>query len=57
KSTFSQGGGECVEIAHLDNGGVGVRLSKTPSGPVLTFTPAEWDAFLAGVRDGQFDRP
>ncbi|WP_280204261.1 DUF397 domain-containing protein [Nocardia farcinica] len=57
KSTFSQGGGECVEIAHLDNGGVGVRDSKNPSGPVLTFTLAEWDAFLAGVRDGQFDRP
>ncbi|OLT46270.1 DUF397 domain-containing protein [Saccharomonospora sp. CUA-673] len=25
--------------------------------PVLVFTPSEWDAFLAGVRDGEFDRP
>jgi len=57
KSTFSNAGGECVEIAHMDNGGVRVRDSKNPSGAVLTFTPAEWDAFLAGVRDGQFDRP
>ncbi|MCR3719411.1 protein of unknown function (DUF397) [Prauserella flava] len=24
---------------------------------VLVFTPSEWDAFLAGVRDGEFDRP
>lgn len=56
KSTFSQAGGDCVEIAHLDGGGVGVRDSKNPSGAVLTFTPAEWDAFLAGARDGQFDR-
>lgn len=25
--------------------------------PVLVFTPSEWDAFLAGARDGEFDRP
>lgn len=24
---------------------------------VLVFTPSEWDAFLAGARDGEFDRP
>ncbi|GAA1240983.1 DUF397 domain-containing protein [Prauserella halophila] len=26
-------------------------------GAVLVFTPSEWDAFLAGARDGEFDRP
>ncbi|GAA1204649.1 DUF397 domain-containing protein [Prauserella alba] len=28
-----------------------------PAPTVLVFTPSEWDAFLAGVRDGEFDRP
>ena len=32
-----------------------MRDSDHPEGPVLTFTPAEWDAFVAGVRDGEFD--
>jgi hypothetical protein len=34
---------------------VGVRDSKDKDGPVLTFTPEEWHAFAAGIRDGQFD--
>ncbi|TXK44113.1 DUF397 domain-containing protein [Nonomuraea sp. C10] len=29
--------------------------SKNPDGPKLTFTPAEWKAFLGGVRSGEFD--
>lgn len=44
----------CVEVA-VRADGVGVRDSKDPDGPVLEFTAAEWAAFLAGVRDGQFD--
>jgi hypothetical protein len=57
KSSRSHGGSECVEAAHLDNGHVGVRDSKNPTGPALIFTPGEWDAFLAGAKDGEFDRP
>ncbi|MGY1898641.1 DUF397 domain-containing protein [Nocardia gipuzkoensis] len=57
KSTRSSAGSDCVEIAHLDGGRVGVRDSKNTHGGVLTFTPSEWDAFLSGARDGQFDRP
>ncbi|MGW6333650.1 DUF397 domain-containing protein [Nocardia rhamnosiphila] len=57
KSSRSQGGTECVEAAHLDNGHVGVRDSKNPTGPALIFTPGEWDAFLAGAKGGEFDRP
>jgi hypothetical protein len=34
---------------------VAVRDSKDPAGPVLEFTVAEWAAFVAGVRGGQFD--
>jgi Domain of unknown function (DUF397) len=44
----------CVEIAFI-GGGVAMRDSKHPEGPVLLFTPAEWDAFVAGAKDGEFD--
>lgn len=57
KSSRSSPSKECVEVAHLDGGTVGVRDSKNPSGPALVFTPGEWDAFTAGVRDGEFNRP
>jgi hypothetical protein len=56
KSSYSgQGGNDCVEVADLPDGGRAVRDSKDRSGPVLSFTPAEWAAFTAGVRDGEFD--
>ncbi len=45
----------CVEVA-VAAGGILVRDSKDPAGPVLAFTGGEWDAFLAGVRDGEFDQ-
>lgn len=54
KSTRSGNNG-CVEVA-LDTTGVAVRDSKDRTGPVLLFTAHEWDAFLAGVRNGEFDR-
>ena len=56
KSSRSQGGKECVEVAHLDGGMVGMRDSKNPTGPALVFTPGEWNAFTAGVNNGEFDR-
>lgn len=56
KSSFSNGnGGNCVEVADLDRGHRAVRDSKDPHGPALRFTPEEWAAFTAGVRDGEFD--
>ena len=50
------GGGGCVEVATLERV-VGVRDSKDRQGPVLVFRFDEWNAFLAGVRDGEFDLP
>jgi hypothetical protein len=44
----------CVEVAFVD-AAVAVRDSKDPSGPVLLFTLAEWDAFVGGAKDGEFD--
>ena len=46
----------CVEVALLDTGHVAVRDSKNTTQPPHLFTAGEWDAFLAGVRDGEFDR-
>lgn len=36
---------------------VAVRDSRAREGPVLAFTPDEWRAFVAGVRDREFDLP
>jgi len=54
KSSYSGNGGNCVEVADLPGGRAAVRDSKHPDGPVLSFTRAEWEAFLAGARDGEF---
>ncbi|MEH1014107.1 DUF397 domain-containing protein [Micromonospora sp. CPCC 206060] len=40
-------GGNCVEVAGNLPGVIGVRDSKDPTGPVLTFDAAAWRAFLA----------
>ena len=44
----------CVEVAFVD-GVIAVRDSKNPSGHVLVFTASEWDAFVDGTKDGEFD--
>jgi hypothetical protein len=56
KSSLSFSNSNCVEVASLPGGGIGVRDSKDPEGPVLRFTPGEWHAFLGGARNGEFDR-
>jgi hypothetical protein len=55
KSSLSLSNSNCVEVADLPGGEVGVRHSKHADGPVLRFTPDEWQAFLGGVRNGEFD--
>jgi hypothetical protein len=54
KSTRSNGSGNCVEIAELTNT-IAVRDSKNPAGPVLRFTRTQWQAFIGGAKDGEFD--
>ncbi|WSV85642.1 DUF397 domain-containing protein [Nocardia sp. NBC_01009] len=56
KSSRSDGSRNCVEVAFLPNSLVGVRDSKNPSGPALTFTTAEWSAFTSAATRGEFDR-
>jgi hypothetical protein len=52
---------EHVEIAFVEHTDgktyVAMRNSKQPEGPVLVFTMSEWDAFVAGAKDGEFDEP
>ena len=55
KSSLSFANGNCVEVASLPAGEIGVRNSRDAGGPVLRFTPDEWHAFLGGVRNGEFD--
>jgi hypothetical protein len=55
KSSLSFSNSNCVEIANLPDGEIGVRDSKDREGAVLRFTPGEWHAFLGGVRNGEFD--
>jgi len=56
KSSYSgTTGGNCVEVAGNQPGIVAVRDSKDPGGQELVFTPAGWEAFIAGVRNGEFN--
>jgi hypothetical protein len=56
KSSLSFANGNCVAVTDLEDGYVGVRDTKDPEGSHLRFTPSEWQAFLGGVRNGEFDR-
>ncbi len=55
KSSFSSYTSNCVEVAGLGTGTVRVRDSKNPRAGILSFSPAEWNAFLGDVRNGEFD--
>jgi hypothetical protein len=54
RASASHANGNCAEV-RAAAGGIQLRDSKDPGGPVLTFTAAGWDAFLAGARAGEFD--
>ncbi|MCQ4080358.1 DUF397 domain-containing protein [Streptomyces sp. RB6PN25] len=55
KSSFSTGGqGECVEVAASAHGQIHLRESDRP-GEVLTTTARKLEAFLKGVKAGEFD--
>lgn len=54
KARVSVNNGACVEIAPFSEG-IAIRDSKEPDGPILTYTVAEWRAFLHGAKAGEFD--
>jgi hypothetical protein len=53
KSSYSLSNGACVEVRPGDL--VEVRNSRAPGAGKLSFTHAEWRAFVAGVKAGEFD--
>jgi hypothetical protein len=55
KSSFSGDQGSCVETAMLPDGRVAVRNSNHPEAGTLFFTPLEMDAWIKGVKAGEFD--
>lgn len=55
KSRYSGAMGNCVEVAPLAGGDIAMRNSRDPQGPALVYTRAEIEAFVAGVKDGEFD--
>lgn len=54
KSSRSSNQGSCVE-ARLNNELIEVRNSNDPGGPTLRFNKDEWNAFIPGVLNGEFD--
>ncbi|WP_112138196.1 DUF397 domain-containing protein [Glycomyces dulcitolivorans] len=56
-SRSSSGGGQCVEAGPFSDGSgrVAVRHSHHPEGSLIVYTRAEWEAFLGGAKDGEFD--
>ncbi|WP_330229440.1 DUF397 domain-containing protein [Nocardia sp. NBC_00508] len=56
KSSYSSAQMDCVEVAFLPEGSVGVRDSKNPTGPAIVFAPSDWDSFTACISSGELDR-
>ncbi|MGW7583064.1 DUF397 domain-containing protein [Kitasatospora sp. NPDC054768] len=54
KSSYSNNGGSCVEVAPDFPGLAPVRDSKDPQGPALVFPAEAWVSFVAAVRSGEF---
>ncbi|MFD9356428.1 DUF397 domain-containing protein [Streptomyces sp. NPDC060031] len=53
KSSFSDGGEQCVEVADLSrtvHAGIAVRDSKNPDGPALLLGPTAFSAFIQSTR-------
>lgn len=45
-----------LEAAFFPDGAVALRNPADPEGTVLFYDAAEWDAFVRGAQDGEFDR-
>ncbi|MEV7775613.1 DUF397 domain-containing protein [Kitasatospora sp. NPDC086791] len=54
KSSYSNNGGDCVEVTADVPGLTPVRDSKDPQGPALLFRAEAWVSFVSAVRSGEF---
>jgi hypothetical protein len=52
KSSYSSSNANCVEVRSQGET-VNVRDSKNANGPVMSFGSEEWDAFIAGIKNGE----
>ena len=50
KSSYSNTGANCVEVARTRSGKVAVRDSRNPGDRALSFSPAEWQTFVTKVQ-------
>jgi hypothetical protein len=56
KSSFSDDNQGCVQVRFTADEAQ-VRDSKDVTGPVLVFNRGEWEAFLLGAFNGEFEMP
>jgi hypothetical protein len=57
KSSYSDNGGDCIEVAAnlvASRGVVPVRDSKDPEGPALVFNADAWATFVTDIQAGRF---
>lgn len=54
RTALSCNGGACIKVA-ASGQTVLIADSKAPGGPVLSYTPAEWEEFVTGIKNGDFD--
>ncbi len=57
KSSYSDAGGNCVELAALTGGGSAVRDSKSPSAGAVHLSAATHNAWITALKQGRFDAP
>jgi hypothetical protein len=55
KSSYSNDQLGCVEVATAPDGGWWLRDTKDRTTPAHHYPSTEWDAFIRGVKDGEFD--
>ena len=48
---------DAVEIAFVPHTDGLTYVAMRQGGTTLVFTPSEWDAFVKGAKDGEFDEP
>jgi predicted secreted Zn-dependent protease len=54
RTALSCNGGACVQVASTENG-ILLGNTRQPTGPVISYTLDEWHAFVAGIKQGDFD--
>ncbi|MFC5830343.1 DUF397 domain-containing protein [Nonomuraea insulae] len=54
-SKSGSNGGDCLEVAVLSGGRVGIRDTEAPEKAPFVVRSAVWDAFVDGVKKGEFD--